>query len=177
MNPEAMKDKSNKFEFKDTVVQSYPLIALMIKILFFSFIIFLIYKAFKSFKVYSLPKVEGVEEEREKIVKEEIKKNYALKIKSFIKNLISPKEPRAKVLHYFKKIQLYGVGKEVYRPYMTASQFMKILKAKGNVEQLDAKAISNIYNKAKFSSHEINEDQSSMLEQGYKDIKKSYRDE
>lgn len=177
MNAKAMKDNANKFEFKDTMVQSYPLITLMVKILFFSFIIFLIYKAFKNFKVYSLPKVEGVEEEREKIVKEEIKKNYAFKIKNFIKNLTSPKEPRAKVLHYFKKIQIYGAGKEVYRPYMTASQFIKILKAKGNLEQLDEKAIANIYNKAKFSSHVINEEQSSMVEQGYKHIKKSYKDE
>lgn len=177
INEEAMKDNGNEFEFKETLVQSHPFIAVVFKILFLLFIIFIIYKAFKNFKVSKLPQVEGIEEQREKILKEEMKKSYAFKIKDFIRNLASPKEPRAKVFYYFKKMQVYGAQKSIYRSYMTASQFMKILKAKGNIVEVDVKSISNIYNKAKFSSHEINEEQGSLMEESYKSIKKNYKDE
>lgn len=177
LNAEAMKGNSKDFEFKEILVQSHPFIALVVKILFLLFIIFIIYKAFKNFRISRLPHIEGVEEQREKILKEEIKKRRIFKIKDFIKNLTSPKEPRAKVFYYFKKMQIYGAQKSVYRIYMTASQFMKILKAKGNLAEMDAKAISDIYNKAKYSSHEINEDQGYFIEESYKNIKKNYKDE
>lgn len=115
---------------------------------------------------------EGVEEIREKIDAPKIKKRDG-KIKRIFKKLfIENLSINMRIFEIFKEFQIKTEDKKIFKTYMTATQLKEVTKIhieKSN--ELDE--VAEIYNEAKFSDHEMKEEQYIKIKDNYNEIKKA----
>jgi hypothetical protein len=133
------------------VLPSYAITS--IKIIFGAIIIFIIYKTSKAFK-YTKNKDDGYKDEkREKIKKEKTLKKPKLFEK--IVDIFAVKDYRMQILKMYEGYEKHTYNKKIFKKHMTATQLYNVVRTL-LVEQEAAKAITEIYNEAKFSKHDIN---------------------
>jgi len=78
---------------------------------------------------------------------------------------------REQILYIYRKFQRRMKLKDIFRPYMTATQLSNVAKIKiDDYEALDS--IKSIYNEAKFSKHEIPKENVAEIKENYDRVKK-----
>lgn len=145
-----------------------PLLILAFKIIILFLILYVIYKFLLRFrnetKIYS-----GFIEEKERIVKKKNKNQWVKKI--FGKILEGGKSNREKILYTYKGFEKITEDADIYKPYMTATQLKNITKI--NVKNFDSlDDMTYIYNEAKFSLHDMTEEQVRQVKKGHSNIRK-----
>jgi hypothetical protein len=112
---------------------------------------------------------KGIEEERESIRKLKTKKDGF--IKKIIKNIFKPGDLRNQILNVYKKFEEKTFEKGIFKRHMTAKQLGNITKAYvDNPEGLDS--LTNIYNEAKFSKHNVSEVSLKAIKEEFNKVKK-----
>ena len=152
VNPENMNFMVNVFKVITLVLLAY-----------------IVYRVIKRYRYKKSLKEGIIEETREKIDRVEYKPKKNL-IKS-IKDIFVPKTNREQVINTYRHLLTKAHNKEIFRKYMTGSQLKNLLIAKIGVEE-PAKNITDIYNEAKFSSHEVKDEAVSLSKNSYSEIKK-----
>jgi len=113
--------------------------------------------------------VKGIE--KEKIYNRENKQ-----IKDALANLINKifrkeKTVRGQIIYIYGKFQNRMKLKDIFKPWMTATQLSNVAKVKiDDFEALDS--IKTIYNEAKFSVHELPQENVQKIKDKYEEIKK-----
>ena len=77
---------------------------------------------------------------------------------------------RMQILYIYSKFQIYMRGKNIFKPYMTATQLSNVAKTK-NYEEEALDNIKIIYNEAKFSKHQLKKEGLSKIKEEYGRIK------
>lgn len=114
-------------------------------------------------------KETALEEKREKIKREKSSRRSA--ITRFIKNLIKPGTIREQILNVYKKFEEKTFEKGIFKRPMTAKQLENITKA--YVENTNGlNLMTDIYNKAKFSTHEVSESELKDIKESFDKVKK-----
>ncbi len=160
------KSEVREFIYEESVLK-YPIwikIALLIIVLYFLYKI--ICKIRINVKVNE-NYVECIESINEK--SQEKKPSY---ISKFIKKILRKKgDIREEILYNYKNFEEITKKADIYKTYMTAAQLKNVTKVKiDNVDGLDD--MTNIYNKAKFSTQELSEENLQQVKNSYENIKK-----
>lgn len=145
-----------------------PTLDLVFKILILLIILYMIYRFLTRFssktKTYN-----GFTEEKEKIVKRNKKKHWGKDL--FGKIFESGLSNRDKILYTYKGFEKITQRADIYEPYMTATQLENATKVNvNNIENLEE--MTESYNEAKFSLHDITEDKVRLVKKGHKNIKR-----
>jgi hypothetical protein len=145
-----------------------PVLILVFKILILLLILYVLYKFLSRFrsktKIYN-----GFVEEKESIVKKRSKKHWAKDL--FGKFFEGGGSNRNKILYTYKGFEKITEEADIYKPYMTATQLKNVTKINvDNFDNLDA--MTQIYNEAKFSMHDMTEEQVKQVKKGHSNIKK-----
>ena len=170
----AGEDASNNEPIKQITNVNYegvnlpPVIVLALKILILFVILYLIYKFISRFtsktKVY-----DGFVEQKERIVRKKKKKHWARDI--FGKIFEGGGTNRDKILYTYKSFEKITEGVDIYKPYMTATQLKNVTKI--NVDNFDnLEELTQVYNEAKFSLHDMTQIQVEQAKKGHNNIKK-----
>ncbi|WP_142415187.1 hypothetical protein [Hathewaya massiliensis] len=157
-------------EFKVSFLD-IPLVNSILKILLVCVILYIIYKIYKFFienVYYSSPK-ESEDEFSEKIY---TKKKKEFKI--FKTLLTSNKDERGIVLETYQRFLKVCYKKNFFKKYMTSTVLANVLKIHiDNNKELED--LSTIYNKAKFSLHEVSEEDLEKVKESYKIVNKQLK--
>lgn len=146
-------------------IQLPPVLILVFKILFLLLILYAIYKFLSRFRSKTKIYNEFVEEK----VKKKIKKHWVKDL--FSKIFEGGKTNRDKILYTYKDFEKITEEANIYKTYMTATQLKNITKINvDNFDNLDA--MTQVYNEAKFSLHQMTEEQVERVKKGHSNIKK-----
>jgi hypothetical protein len=111
----------------------------------------------------------AIDEQREKIKREKTKKESL--INKLIRNLIRPSDLRGQILNIYKKFEEKTFDKGIFKRHMTAKQLENITKAYvENTEGLSG--LTSIYNEAKFSKHEADEEKVRVMREVFGKVRK-----
>ena len=143
---------------------------LIINIVIILFVIWILYRFYKksvTSKVYE--DEDLVEETRERIKNKKSSKNrYFSKLKM---KLFSSNDVRSKITHVFLKFQQITYNKGIFKRFMTAKQLTNVTRA--YVDSSDElKKIAEIYNEAKFSKHNLENNKYEEIKNCYEKVKK-----
>lgn len=167
-----ISDKKDGLEELKEIVNgqqvSYIIIENIIKAIIIIGILYLIYFVIKKYRYGKVIKEEGIVEIREKISVEKPPKKKSVKDK--LKDIIRTKTLNEKILNIYKDFEKVTFKKGWFKPYMTPRQLYKITRIHIE-EKKKIKYITKMYNEAKFSSHEISEDEFRKYKEYYSDIK------
>lgn len=142
-----------------------------VKIILFILIMFLIVKAFLKFMSKSKASREDAEEIREQIKTAKENQRDGKFKRLFRKIFRGNLSINMRIFEVFKEFQIKTEKKEIFKNYMTASQLKEITKIHvDKYDELDQMSI--IYNEAKFSDHDINEEEYRKIKESYNEIKK-----
>ncbi len=175
-NVQISDKKDGLEELKDIVNDqqvSYVIVENIIKIIIIAAIIYLIYFVIKKYRYSKVIKEEGIVEVREKISVEKPAKKKTVKDK--LKDIIGAKTLNEKILNIYKDFEKITFKKGWFKPYMTPRQLYKVTRIHIE-EKKKIKYITKMYNEAKFSSHEISEDEFVKYKEYYGDIKDKIKD-
>ncbi len=145
-----------------------PELLLIIKILILLVILYAIYKILSRFrnetKIY-----DGYSEKKEKIIKKKNKKHWVKDM--FAKIFQGGGSNREKILSIYKAFEKTTEQADIYKPYMTATQLKNVTKI--NVNNCDdLEEMTQVYNEAKFSMHEMTQEKVEKVKKGHSNIKK-----
>ncbi|KYH35430.1 hypothetical protein CLTEP_06060 [Clostridium tepidiprofundi DSM 19306] len=139
-----------------------------IKILLIALVVFAIYKIVIGHKKTKGVRFELVTEEKEKIINRKKKSIFRDLARKILKGKGSINE---QILYVYKKFQIMTLDKNIFKPHMNATQLSNVTKLYvDDVEDLDS--ISQIYNEAKFSQHDMKNDDLKIMKQNYKNIER-----
>ena len=163
---EKFKEQPILTEYKG--IELPPWLILTFKVLILILIFYVIYKFLSRLrsktKIYN-----GFVEEKEKIVKKKKKKHWVKDL--FGKVFQSGGNNREKILYTYKGFEKITEEADIYKPYMTATQLKNVTKIKvDNFENLEE--MTQVYNEAKFSMHDMTEEQVQQVKKGHSNIKK-----
>lgn len=149
-------------------IELSPVIILVFKIIILLLILYVMYKFLSRFrsktKIYN-----GFVEEKERIVKKKNKKHWAKDL--FGKIFEGGGSNRDKILRTYKGFEKITEEADIYKPYMTATQLKNVTKI--NVDNFDnLEEMTEVYNEAKFSKHDMTEKQVEQVKKGHNNIKK-----
>jgi hypothetical protein len=149
-------------------IQIPPVVILAFKIIILLVILYIIYKFISRFKVEK--KVyNGFVEEKERIVRKKSKKHWARDL--FGKVFEGGGSNREKILSTYKGFEKITDEVDIYKPYMTATQLKNVTKIKvDNFDNLEE--MTQVYNEAKFSLHDMTQMQLDQVKKGHNNIKK-----
>ena len=174
---QVMEDSENSAHLVRDYINDYPMVERIIKVLVLILLFIALYSVVKRIKLPRTILEEGVFEEREKLNRNRSLPRFTRGVKRLLKNILPPNNPRERVLFYFRRLQSLGRVRAVYESFMTASEFLRALRRKLQMEdRIDTHTVAKIYNKAKFSSKYITKEESDTVEKAYKEIK-SVKDE
>ncbi len=159
-------NKAKEFIYEESTLK-YPI---WIKIVLLIIVLYLLYKIVSRIAIgvkVNENYVECVESINEK--SQEKKPSY---ISKFIKKIFRKKgDIREEILYNYKNFEEITEKADIYKTYMTATQLKNVTKVKiDNVEDLND--MTNIYNKAKFSTQELSEENLQQVKSGYENVKK-----
>lgn len=145
-----------------------PVLILVFKVLILLLILYAIYKFLSRFrdktKIYT-----GFIEEKERIVRKKNKTHWVKDL--FGKIFEGSKNNRDKILYTYKGFEKITEEAEIYKSYMTATQLKNVTKI--NVDNVDnLEEMTRVYNEAKFSTHDMTEEQVEQVKKGHSNIKK-----
>lgn len=145
-----------------------PVIIFVFKIIILLVILYIIYKFISRFK--SETKVyNGFVEEKERIVRKSSKKHWVRDL--FGKVFYGGGSNRDKILSTYKGFEKITAEVDIYKPYMTATQLKNVTKINvDNFENLEE--MTQVYNEAKFSTHDMTQMQVEQVKKGHNNIKK-----
>jgi len=145
-----------------------PVLILVIKVLILLVILYIIYRFLARFR--NKTKVNnGFLEEKEKITKKKNKKHWVKDV--FSKIFQGGGSNREKILSTYKGFEKITEEADIYKPYMTATQLKNVTKIKvNNSDDLDE--MTQVYNEAKFSMHDMTQDKVEKVKKGHSSIKK-----
>lgn len=145
-----------------------PVIILAFKIMILLVILYIIYKFISRFK--SEAKIyNGFVEEKEKIARKGSKKHWVRDL--FGKVFYAGGSNRDKILSTYKGFEKITEEVDIYKPYMTATQLKNVTKISvDNFENLEE--MTQIYNEAKFSTHDMTQMQVEQVKKGHNNVKK-----
>lgn len=139
-----------------------------LKILIAAVIFFIVYKMILKYKYNGDGNSKDIEEEREKIRKStKVKKNL---FEKFFKDVFVKRELKNQILYVYRKFEEKTYAKGIFKKHMTASQLKNVSKAYLESHE-NINSITNIYNEAKFSSHDSEEEKVKTMKESYKKIK------
>jgi len=158
----------------DEKLQGTPLAAKIMAVIILLCIVVLIIKLYIKLNrsMMKRSKLEADELQKEKIIHEGKKKKGNAFANLF--NTLFRKEGSVKeqIMYIYSRFQLRMKLKEIFRPYMTATQLSNV--AKINIDEYEAlDSIKSIYNEAKFSQHNIPRENAVEMKTQYEKIKKS----
>jgi len=145
-----------------------PMIIIAFKILILLLIFYMVYKFLSRFRSKT-KKYNGFVEEKERIVKKKKKKHW---VKDLLGKIFQGGgSNREKILYTYKGFEKITEEADIYKPYMTATQLKNVTKINvDNVDNLDV--MTEVYNEAKFSKHEMTAEQVEQVKKGHNNIKK-----
>lgn len=149
-------------------LQQQPMLILVFKIVILLIILYMLYKFLTRFrskeKTYN-----GFIEEKERIVRGNKKKHW---IKGLFGKISSGGgSNRDKILYTYKGFEKITKQADIYKTYMTATQLKNVTKV--NVSNFDnLEEMTAFYNEAKFSVHDITEEQVQRVKNGHRNIKR-----
>lgn len=149
---------------------------LIINVIVFFIIIVIIYLLYKGIsKVYYQSNKNKTKEYTESVEKLEVEKTKARKISTLLKKLFRKKgTPREEVIYKYGEFVTTASKKEIFKEYMTPGQLKNIIKIKvDSSNHIDD--ITNIYNEAKFSTHNIEEGQKNIVEENVNKVSKKMK--
>ncbi|WP_454052913.1 hypothetical protein [Clostridium sp. Marseille-Q7071] len=160
------KSEVREFIYEESVLK-YPI---WIKIVLLIIVLYFLYKIICKIRInvkVNENYVECIESINEK--SQEKKPSY---ISKFIKKILRKKgDIREEILYNYKNFEEITKKADIYKTYMTATQLKNVTKVKiDNVDGLDD--TTNIYNKAKFSTQELSEENLQQVKNSYENIKK-----
>jgi len=160
------ESKVREFIYEETTFK-YPI---WIKIVLLIIVLYLLYKIVSKIAIgvkVNENYVECVESINER--SQEKKPSY---ISKFIKKIFRKKgDIREEILYNYKNFEEIMEKADIYKTYMTATQLKNVTKVKiDNVDGLND--MTNIYNKAKFSTQELSEEDLQQVKNSYENIKK-----
>ncbi|WP_291567900.1 MULTISPECIES: hypothetical protein [unclassified Clostridium] len=160
------KSEVREFIYEESVLK-YPI---WIKIVLLIIVLYFLYKIICKIRInvkVNENYVECIESINEK--SQEKKPSY---ISKFIKKILRKKgDIREEILYNYKNFEEITKKADIYITYMTATQLKNVTKVKiDNVDGLDD--TTNIYNKAKFSTQELSEENLQQVKNSYENIKK-----
>jgi hypothetical protein len=145
-----------------------PMLIFVFKIIILLIILYMMYK-FLSRATSEMKTHNGFTEEKERIVKKNKKKHWAKKL--FGKIFEGNGSNRDKVLYAYKGFEKTTEEAEIYKLNMTATQLKNVTKVYvDNFDDLDE--MTQAYNEAKFSTHDITQEQVQQVKKGDRNIKK-----
>ena len=145
-----------------------PMLILAFKILILILILYIIYKFLSRFRSKT-KKYNGFVEEKERIVRKKNKKHWVKDL--FGKIFQGGGSNRDKILYTYKGFEKITEEADIYKPYMTATQLKNVTKINvDNFDNLDE--MTEVYNEAKFSIHDMTEEQVEQVKKGHNNIKK-----
>lgn len=153
-----IKANGVKPSFLDTL-----LVNTVIKLVLIFMIIYIIYKIYKFFmdKVRYSSSIQDEEDIIEKIIPKK-KKQFNF-FKSFLNN---KKDRRGVILEIYKKFLKASYKKNLFKKYMTATVLSNVLKIHIDKNK-ELEDLSTIYNKAKFSLHEVSKEDLEKIKKSY----------
>lgn len=76
-----------------------------------------------------------------------------------------------KIFYYFKKYEQKTFDKGIFKTFMTAGQLKNIVRANTDAEADSLENITDLYNEAKFSSHDMKDNDIKTIKISFKDVK------
>ncbi len=141
----------------------------VVKIVTVAAILIAVFIIISRFVSYYGSKDTALEERREKINrKKALKESF---IKKLIKNLSRPRDLRGQTLNIYRKFEEKTFEKGIFKKHMTARQLENVTKAYvENPESLSS--LTSIYNEAKFSKHQVDEEKLRLIKEDFNKIRK-----
>lgn len=148
-------------------------IRIIIKILTFALICIVVYKIASKLIYYSSKEENAnvISEEKEKIEIEEKKKKKSI-LNRFMNSIYFGKDPKKKIRHFYRELEIDSKEKEMFNEYMTATQLENSIIINRNVKREELKYITDRYNEVKFSHHEIEKTTAEEFKNNYFKVKK-----
>lgn len=145
-----------------------PAIIFAFKILILLVIVYIIYKFISRYSSKT-KKYDGFEEQKERIVRKKSKKHW---VRDLVGKIFEGGgNNRDKILYSYKGFEKTTEEADIYKPYMTATQLKNVTKI--NVDNFDnLEEMTQVYNEAKFSLHEMTQVQVEQVKKGHSNIKK-----
>ena len=149
-------------------IQLPPLLIFTFKILILLLILYGIYKILLRFTSKIKNPSEFVEE-KERITRGRKKKT---RIKDILGRFFQGGgSNRDKILSKYKELEKVAAEVDIYKPHMTATQLKNVIKIKlDNSDNLDE--MTEVYNEAKFSLHDMTEKQVEVVKRAHNNIKR-----
>lgn len=151
------------------------------KVIVLLILIFIVFKLFQKHRLKG-DKSEIAIQSREKIERVKTKER---KISSIIKDLFRLSDNRAKILNVFRKLEKVTFEKEIFKEHMTATQLANVTKVFTDLKEVEAKRGSSlchpldemkiIYNEAKFSNHDMEDEKVAAIKEKYEKVKKNIK--
>lgn len=160
-------------EIIEVFSDDYSIIFNIIKMIIIGLAIYMIYKAVS--KIYFTFNKNKNEEYTEIVESIKQSKNKEKKLRSRIKKLFRRRGSyRDEIIYKYGELVELAGEKDIFKGYMTPTQLKHVIKVKVNFsEGIDE--ITDIYNEAKFSTHEMMEDKQSIMEQNVNKLSKSMK--
>ena len=165
---EASKTHEQLIDTSYNSIKLPPVIIFAFKILILLVIVYIIYKFISRYSS-TTKKYDGFEEEKERIVRKRSKKHW---VRDLIGKIFEGnRNNRDKILYTYKGFEKITEEVDIYKTYMTATQLKNVTKIKvDNFDNLEE--MTQVYNEAKFSLHEMTQVQVEQVKKGHNNIKK-----
>lgn len=166
-------EPSETKEIIEIFSKDYSLIFNIIKMIILAVAIYIIYKSVS--KIYFTINKNKNEEYTEIVESIKQSRNREKKLRSRIKRLFRRRGSyRDEIIYKYGELVELAGEKDIFKGYMTPTQLKQVIKLKVNFsEGIDE--ITDIYNEAKFSTHEMMEDKQSIMEQNVNKLSKSMK--
>lgn len=151
-----------------------PIVFLVLKIIIAGLFIYFLYKA--ASKVSYFTKQKRSQEYTEEVESIELEKSKENKLYTKFKKLFRKKgTPRDEVIYKYGELVDTSAKKEIFKGYMTPSQLKYVIKLKVNSADENIDGITNIYNEAKFSTHDIEMSHQKFVEENVNKLNKNMK--
>lgn len=153
-------------KYRESQLPAIPV--LVFKIMIILIILYVLYKFLTRFRSKAKTFNEFIEE-KERIVGKNKKKHW---VKGLVGKIISGSgSNRDKILYTYKGFEKITQQADIYKTYMTATQLKNSTKVVvDNFDDLEE--LTATYNEAKFSIHDITEEQVQQARKGHKNIRR-----
>ncbi|MGH4119412.1 hypothetical protein [Clostridium sp.] len=158
----------DKKEIAQAELQLQPILILVFKIVIILIILYVLYKFLTRFRSKA-ETYNGFIEEKERIVVKKTKKHWVKGL--FGKIGSGGGSNRDKILYTYKGFEKITKQADIYKTYMTATQLKSVTKSVVDNSD-DLEEMTAFYNEAKFSVHDITEQQVQQVKNGHKNIKR-----
>jgi hypothetical protein len=153
-------------KYRESQLPAIPV--LIFKIMITLIILYLLYKFLIRFRSKAKT-YNGFIEEKERIISKNKKKHWVKGL--FGKFFEGNGSNRDKILFTYKDFEKITEHADIYKTYMTATQLKNLTKVVvGNFDNLEEMTAS--YNEAKFSIHDITQEQVQQVKKGHRNIKR-----